>query len=356
MVETALITAEQIRNLAAACGFEIAGVAAATPDLDFTRYQAWREQGFAAGMTYLTDHRGDLRQDLRSLLPSVQSVICVGKLYNTGGQDRGSDYGQIARYARGTDYHVTMRQALQRLHLLVEAHYGEKVEARVCVDTAPVLERSLARRAGLGWIGKNTCLINQERGSWFLLGELLISIPITPDTPPPDRCGTCRRCLEACPTQALLPSPDGGSYLDAGRCISYLTIEHRGSWAEGISTEIGNNVFGCDICQEVCPWNREAAVTYDPAFLGWDAPEELAQLACLSPEEYARLFRHTPVSRARYADFLRNVAAAMGNGANSQFVAPLESLAQFEDETVATVARESLERLKRALTKDPAAD
>jgi epoxyqueuosine reductase len=206
-------------------------------------------------------------------------------------------------------------------------------EWRACVDTSPVLERSLARQAGLGWIGKNTCLINQQMGSFFLLGELLTTLEMETDTaldaPPPDRCGTCKRCIDACPTAAIVPSPHGGFELDARLCISYFTIELRGSVPEEHRAAIANNVFGCDICQDVCPWNRRDIVSTD------SAPDRLEDLAALTESEFRARFRHTAVSRAKYGGFLRNVAIAMGNSGLEKFREPLERLAQSEDPMVA---------------------
>jgi epoxyqueuosine reductase len=220
---------------------------------------------------------------------------------------------------------------------------------RVFVDTAPLLERSYARQAGLGWIGKNTCLINEPLGSWFFLGEIVTTVELRPDRPPPDRCGTCTRCIDACPTQALIPA--GGAYaLDARRCISYLNIELRGPIPEHFRTQMGQNVFGCDICQEVCPWNSRApesddfAPVYDPAIA-------LDALAQMSPEEFRETFRHTPVTRAKYHGLLRNVAVGMGNGGAPQYQQPLLALAGHADEMVAEHARWALEQIEmRKLT------
>lgn len=343
------ISAHQIKSLARDCGFELAGIAPVRTEPDFGRFDRWRNDGLAGEMTYLTDRRGDLRQDARALLPSARSIVCVGKRYNTDGPPNGFETapgeGRISRYALGDDYHVTMRASLKELAGRIAAEHGEPMEARCCVDTAPLLERSLAREAGLGWIGKNTCLINQAEGSWFFLGEVLLSIPIAPDTPPPDRCGTCRRCIDACPTAAILPDAEGGSRIDSRLCISYLTIEHRGDLPEGMAAATGNHLFGCDICQEVCPWNRDAAITTDPAFQPHAVATSLAELAAYSAEDFARSFRATPVWRARYPGFLRNVATAMGNSGQAELQAPLQQLAELDDPVIAAAARAALERL-----------
>jgi epoxyqueuosine reductase len=306
-----------IERLAAECGFELAGVAPVGPAPGFSHFMDWVRRGFAGSMTYLSDHRAFLRQDARSLLPSAESVICVGKLYNTG-EPYSTSFQQpgrawVSRYAWGEDYHDVMRAGLDRLAARLREELGRDFEYRVCVDTAPVLERALAREAGLGWIGRNTCLINQRQGSWFFLGELLVSLPLEPATPPPDRCGTCRRCIEACPTAALVER-DGRWELDAGRCISYLTIELRDEIPEEFHESMGRHVFGCDICQDVCPWNRNAPVTAEPAFQAKTFAPPLEELAGLREETFRERFRRTPLWRARFQGFMRNVAVALRNG------------------------------------------
>jgi len=306
------LTADAIRELARVCGFELAGVAAAVPAEDRARYHQWVAAGWAGQMGYLADHRAALRDDPRRLLPSARSVVCVGKLYQTPWPHttRFDDpaRGWISRYAWGDDYHDVLRRGLERLAARLKER-EPSMESRVCVDTAPILERSYARLAGLGWIGKNTCLINQQQGSWFFLGELLISLEIAPDAPPPDRCGTCTRCIDACPTAAILPQ--GG--LDATRCISYFTIELRGPIPEEHHAGIGSHIFGCDICQDVCPWNGRAPVTTEAAFAPRHFAPRLEEVARLSEAEFKEMFRGSPVTRARYEGFRRNVAVALQN-------------------------------------------
>ena len=339
------MNAEGIRELARACGFELAGVAAAVPTQDRTRYHEWVAAGWAGHMGYLTDHRAQVRDDPRQLLASARSVICVGKLYQTPWphttrfDDR--DRGWISRYAWGEDYHDVMRRGLERLEGMLRERAGTPFESRICVDTAPLLERSYARMAGLGWIGRNTCLINQGQGSWFFLGELLVSLEIAPEAPPPDRCGTCTRCIDACPTAAIVP----GKGLDATRCISYFTIELRGAIPDEMRGGIGAHVFGCDICQDVCPWNGRAPMTVEEAFAPRHFAPRLEDMGAITEEEFRAMFRGTPVSRARYRGFLRNVAVAMGNAGAEKFRAPLESMAQSEDPVVAEHARWALGRL-----------
>jgi epoxyqueuosine reductase len=336
------LTGEEVRALARECGFELAGVAAAEPVPEAAWYREWVAAGYAGEMRYLTDRRAAVREDPRNLLASARSIVCVGKLYQTlwpySTQFNDEERAWISRYAWGDDYHDVMRRGLEKLAARIGA-----LEYRICVDTAPLLERSYARLAGLGWIGKNTCLINQRSGSWFFLGELLMSLEIAPDGPPPDRCGTCRRCIDACPTTAIVPG-GAGYTVDSRLCISYFTIEQRGTVPEERRGGMGGHVFGCDICQDVCPWNGRAPVTEDAAFAPRHFAPRLVELAGLTEAEFRAMFRGTPVTRARYAGFLRNVAIAMGNRGRPEFRAPLEKLAAFEDAMVAEHARWALER------------
>jgi epoxyqueuosine reductase len=336
-----------IDEAASACGFELVGVTAASASPDFSRFQNWVDRGLAGEMRYLTDHRAAIRNDPAHLLPGVRSIVCVGLIYNgpepcsTAFTD--PDRAWISRYAWGDDYHDILRQKLEvfRDKLLKIEHF----ESRICVDTAPLLERSLAQRAGLGWIGKNTCLINQQLGSWFFLGELLTTLDLAPDSPLPDRCGTCTRCIEACPTAAIVPSPDGRFELDARLCISYFTIELRSEIPEEHRATMGPHVFGCDICQDVCPWNRRAAQTAEPGFAPRQLAPSLDRLAAITEDEFRIMFRHTPVSRAKYRGFLRNVAIAMGNSGLEKFRAPLTKLAASTDALIAEHARWALDRI-----------
>src|SRR5579884_206637 len=337
----ARISAAEIRRLARDCGFELAGVSAAAPHDDFARYQDWIARGLAGKMTYLSDHRAAIRRDPRELLASARSMVCVGKLYN-GPEPYSAAFNDqelawISRYAWGDDYHDVLRRGLEALARSLGERLGEDHEWRVCVDTAPLLERSYARSAGLGWIGKNTCLINQQQGSWFFLGELLTSLELEPDSPPPDRCGTCTRCIDACPTDALTPYE-----LDATRCISYFTIELRGTIPEPYRARMGRHVFGCDICQDVCPWNRGAGVESDPAFAPLEFAPPLKKLAALTEEEFRELYRNSPIKRAKYSGYLRNVAIAMGNSGDRRFRGALESLAASADAVVSEAARWAL--------------
>jgi epoxyqueuosine reductase len=377
------MTSAEVRRLAHECGFELAGVAAAAPNADAERYQDWAQRGLPGAMAYLTDRRAEVRNDPRNLLPSASSIICVGKLYNSpqphSTEFTDNELGWISRYAWGDDYHAVLRRGLEELAGRMRNRVD--FEYRVCVDTAPLLERSYARDAGLGWIGRNTCLINQYAGSWFFLGELIVSLPLEPDRPAANRCGTCTRCIDACPTRAIVPRADGSFELDARSCISYLTIELKGAMPEELRAGVGSHVFGCDICQDVCPWNRREAVSLEAAFqprlgslvahgsacrVGFPAdtrtPEphvakngdaarvdacatNLARLAALTEDEFCTMFRDSPVARTKYTGFLRNVAIAMGNSRSPKFREPLARLAQHPNPLVAEHARWSLRSL-----------
>ena len=342
---TSDLTSNDIRELARTCGFALAGVAAAAPVEDRARYHEWVAAGWAGQMGYLADYRAGVRDDPRRLLPSARSVICVGMLYQTPWPHTTRfdypDRAWISRYAWGDDYHDVMRRGLGRLDTLLRSRVGAAFESRACVDTAPLLERSYARLAGLGWIGKNTCLIHQGQGSWFFLGELLVSLEIAPDAPPPDRCGTCTRCIDACPTAAIVP----GKGLDATLCISYFTIELRGAIPEARRNAMGSHVFGCDICQDVCPWNQRAPVSDEEAFAPRRFAPRLEELSAISEAEFRDMFGGTAVTRARYRGFLRNVAVAMGNAGAEKFRAPLERLATSDDAVVAEHARWALAQM-----------
>jgi epoxyqueuosine reductase len=333
---------ETVKRLAFECGFELAGIARAAPSSDMPRYLDWADRGLAGAMSYLTDRREAIRADPRLLFAPARSIICVGKLYHSpqplSTEFTNPELGWISRYAWGDDYHEILRVGLREL----AGRLGSDHQWKIFVDTAPLLERSYARAAGLGWIGKNTCLINQQRGSWFFLGELLTSLELEPDGPPADRCGTCTRCIDACPTQAIAPA---GYEVDARACISYFTIELRGPVPEAYRAALGRHVFGCDICQDICPWNSRAPFTEHPGFAPREFAPPLDRLAALSEAEFRALFRDSPIPRAKYAGFLRNVALAMGNSGQAAFRAPLEKLAVFADETVRESAEWALRQL-----------
>lgn len=344
-----------VKDHARELGFELVGVVPAGPTPEAQFYPLWLESGFHGEMGYLEGRRGALRADARSLLPTARSVICVGLVYNVA-EDYSTDglpdgKGWISRYAWGQDYHGVLKRRLHRLGRWLKERYGRKVRYKVCVDTSPILERAHAHRAGLGWIGKNCCLINEQLGSWLFLGEILTSLEFSPDQPAPFRCGTCRRCIDACPTDALVPladQEDGPSHaLDSRLCIAYWTIELRGAIPEEHRESVGHHVFGCDICQDVCPWNRpaRAAVTEEPSLQPTNRQPDLLDVANLTEDEFNSRFADTPVDRSRHEGFLRNVAVAMGNSSNPEFTETLERLARFPSQLVREHARWALGRL-----------
>lgn len=333
----------QFAALARRAGFHLAGVAPARPLEDYTIYNQWLKDGLAGPLGYLSDHRGALRADPRGLLPAARSVLCVGLLYNTPGPEAHT----VSRYAWGAaDYHDLLRASLKPLVEELLRAWGT-FEYRIGVDTAPLLERSLARQGGLGWIGRNTCLIHEPLGSWFFLGEILVSVELPPDSPPPDRCGTCRRCIDACPTAALVEEPGGRTRLDARRCISTWTIEQRGPLGEEQRAASGGLLFGCDICQEVCPWNRRAPYSTEPGFQPLHPDPDLAELSAMPEEEFRGRFRRTPLWRTKYAGLLRNAATAMGNSGDAGYIPALRRLIEEAgDEAVSEHARWALSRLE----------
>jgi len=265
-------------------------------------------------MTYL-ERSAERRADVRRVVPSARSVIVTATLYNT---DRpysvevaDAQTGQIARYAWGDDYHEVIGKRLDALLAWLREASPEPVDARAYVDTGPVQERVYAQHAGLGWIGKNTCVINPEIGSWIFLGEIICSLELTPDAPSSDQCGTCSLCLEACPTRAIVAP----GVLDSTRCISYLTIEHRGDIDASLRPLVGSHVYGCDVCQEVCPWNSPAPVSRDAAWQprrAWDAPR-LVDLLHMTDEELHAALANSAMKRAKPAGLRRNVEIALEN-------------------------------------------
>jgi len=461
-----------VKQHALEIGFDLVGIApvAAHADLQFSR--EWVERGYGGEMRYLENPK---RDDPRRILPSAQSVICVGLIYNadlpystevrkpgsevrsqetgvgrkkTGNtkQAGGSigheaeiekpapnaefqachlplatnhssmfrDHGWISRYAWGTDYHGVMRFKLEKLRAVLQA-MAPGTETRVYVDTGPIVERAFARLSGIGWTGKNTCLINETKGSWFFLGVILTSLPLTPDLPAPDRCGSCTACIEACPTDALVQP----YVMDASRCIAYLNIELKGSIPEKFRSAIGANVVGCDICQDVCPWNskdsrqvgapstgavvsgrlpdgiqlsaassqrRKTATTQIPEFQplqfeaevsaprspGDDAERvsnfdfqvstlslfnpPLESLASLSEEDFQRAFRKSPIKRVKYRGWLRNLCVAMGNSCNGNFLPRLQRLREHDDPLIREHAEWAIAQLAGAKTSGPVAE
>jgi epoxyqueuosine reductase len=340
------------KQAAREAGFELAGVAPVHDFDELDRFREWIAAGRAGEMKYLEarDQSGSLkRASLRSTLPWVRSVIVCAINYNTaqpystGVKD--PQRGWIARYAWGQqDYHEAVLNRLRAVESRLRAAVGSsELQTRCYVDTGPLVERVYAKYAGIGWIGKNTCILNQKMGSWLFLGVILTSFELEPDLPAPDRCGSCTRCIDACPTDALVAPYQ----LDSNRCISYLTIEKRGAIPEDLRTSMGREVFGCDICQEVCPWNRKAPATEAAEF----QPREglvnpaLEWLAGMSDEEFRRKFRGSAVRRAKRSGLRRNAVIAMGNSRDERFAPLLERLKTDEDPFVAQSAEWAAKRL-----------
>lgn len=324
-------------------GFELAGIAAATPAETRAAYEEWLAAGHHGEMRYMA-RSPERRIHPQEAWPETGSILVVGLNYHTWepDPDEAADptRGQIARYAMGDDYHTVLTEKLSQLQRRLEE---QGISSRRYVDTGPLMERDLAARAGLGWFGKNTCILNREQGSYFFLGALLLSVALPADTPESAHCGTCTRCLDICPTSAFV----GPHVLDARRCISYLTIELRGPIPRDLRPLVGNWIFGCDLCQEVCPWNRKSAAGTEPAFQAREALKtpELIPLLGMSQEEFSSTFRRSAVKRAKRRGFLRNVCVALGNSGDARAVPALIDALSHEEPLVRGHAAWALGRL-----------
>jgi epoxyqueuosine reductase len=307
-----LLNSPSIKQRAAELGFDLCGIAPAAAFPELAHLSDWLARGFAGEMTYL--HRSaDTRSDIRKFLPGARSVIVTGTIYLTDGHqptDPPSDTVQVARYARGADYHVVLAERLESLVSWMRAGHPEPFEARIFVDKHHVQERVYASRAGIGWIGKNTCLINPGRGSWLLLAGAATTLALETDGPTTDQCGSCTLCLDACPTGALVDA----HVLDATRCIAYLTIETSDAIPEAQRPAIGSHVFGCDVCQEVCPWNLAVLPTSDPAWLPRVADGQRASaLWQQTDQELHGFVRESAMTHTSLARLRRNLAIVIGN-------------------------------------------
>ncbi len=360
---------KQITALAQEAGFATAGIAPIPPPGDATGYpeldhfESWIEQGRAGEMEYLK-RRDDTGRLLRSSLgvavPWARSVIVCAANYNADApkstDPAAIESGWIARYAltgsstgsaqEPSDYHDVLLARLKQLEQKLQQLWGP-FESRCYVDTGPLVERVYAKYAGIGWIGKNTCILNQKLGSWLFLGVILTALDLPPTSLriADDRCGSCSRCIDACPTGALVAPYE----MDASLCIAYLTIEKRGAIAEPLREQMGRQVFGCDICQDVCPWNRRAPISSDPELAV--RPElvnpALAWLAELDAESFRRLFRKSPLQRTRLSGLLRNVAIAMGNSGLASYAPKLREWADGTDPVLAEAAHWALARCRK---------
>ena len=369
---------------ASALGFDLCGVVRAEkfPELGLT--EEWLKRGYAGEMQYLTDPR---RSNPQSLMPGLRSVIVCSLNYNspaprsvdTPQPERAAPRGWISRYAWGQDYHEVLQQMLQKLASSLHERFNEPFETRTYADTGPLHERVFAKHAGLGWLGKNTLLLNSKLGSWFFLGVILTTLDIPPtlgpaELPPPDLCGSCTKCIDACPTGALV----GPYVLDSRLCISYLTIELRGSIPEALRVPMGRHVFGCDICQDVCPWNRRAPVTQAEEFqprtfskVPESGPQELVSavadgdkveslflprlewLAAMNEQQFRAVFRGSPVKRTKWRGLVRNACIALGNSApalglsrRQRICALLKQLSASPDPLLAESAHWAISRIQ----------
>lgn len=364
---------------AKAAGFSMCGVVRAEKFPELTHMQEWLAQGYAGEMRYLEDSR---RQDPALTMPGIRSVIVCALNYNSdhalsteAATQKTQDVprGWISRYAWGRDYHEVLWGKLNMLQQEMREHFSEPFESRGYADTGPVAERVLAKYAGLGWLGKNTLLLNEENGSWFFLGAILTTLDLQPSLkegqlPPPDRCGSCTRCLDACPTQAFVEP----YVMDARRCISYLTIELRGSIPAEFREGIGRHVYGCDICQDVCPWNRKAPLTKEPDFEPRNAQHHyesrqnaennhqneslfmprLEWLAGMSETEFREVFRGSSIKRTKWSGLVRNACIAIGNArmpedasAREKILKLLHRLEASPEDGIAESARWALSRI-----------
>jgi epoxyqueuosine reductase len=330
VIETRTVSASDVKTRATACGFDLCGIAPAVtfPELGFL--QEWIARGYHADMGYMA-RTAERRADVRAVLPSAKSVIVLATLYNTpqpySTSNQDPTRAAIARYAWGDDYHVVIEQRMQALVDAIREVAGA-FDYKAYVDTGPIQERVFAQYAGLGWIGKNTCLINKQLGSWLFLSAIICDLPLETDERPLDHCGRCTLCIDSCPTGAITAPYQ----LDARRCLSYLTIETKGAIPEEFRAGIGEHAYGCDICQDVCPWNRKAVNSPDPA---WQAREGLAAPKLLelwqrTDDDLRRLLKGSPMKRAGIRRLRRNLAVAMGNSGDPDAAA---ALAQSCEET-----------------------
>jgi epoxyqueuosine reductase len=351
---------ERIKAKSKQLGFILAGVTTPEPPPHYSTFENWLAQGHHGTMNYLAEERSRLRRaDPRQILPECKSILVLATPYHPpllakhSRREQGEGLGvrgRIASYAWGDDYHNVLPARMKALVQFVEEQVGCPVKNRWYTDTGPILERDLAQRAGIGWIGKNTCLIHPKQGSYFLLSEILLDLALEPDTPfVTDHCGTCTRCIEACPTDCILPDRT----IDARRCISYLTIELKDDIPTELREKIGDWVFGCDVCQMVCPWNRFAAEG-DSAFgdhpssaLGANPLPSLTEELNISTQEFNQRFKRSPVKRAKRRGYLRNVAVVLGNTGNMQALPVLNRALEDPEPLVREHAKWAIDQISK---------
>jgi epoxyqueuosine reductase len=334
----------ELKNRARTLGFDLVGVAPITTFREMEFYPKWLERGYAGEMRYLERQKSG-RMDPKSLLPDARSVVVCALNYNTARPITSYDKARawISRYAWGEDYHEILKKKLETLAQWIQEQ--SPIRTRTYVDTGPLLERVFAKYAGIGWFGKNTCIINEKTGSWLFLGCIITDAEFRYDVPVPDRCGTCSACIDACPTGAILEP----YVLDSRKCISYTTIELRGAIHEEDRKGIGHHLFGCDICQDVCPWNRRAPQSSDPAFqpkedLFWP---DLERLLDLTDDEWRSRIRGTAMKRAKVKGLLRNLMVVSGNSGATHLLPKLRKYLAHADEHVRSHADWAIKILSR---------
>ena len=337
-------SSSSVKSAAHALGFELAGIAPIGPFTETNYYAEWLERGYAGEMKYL-ERQKTAKLDPHSLLPGARSVIVCAMNYNTAQPYTKFDRlrAWISRYAWGQDYHETLKRKLEELAEWIQQN--SLGQTKCYVDTGPLLERVYAKYAGVGWFGKNTCIINQKMGSWLFLGCIVTDLALPYDFPAPDRCGTCTQCIDACPTNAILEP----YVLDSRKCISYTTIELRGNIPEVDREGIGHHLFGCDICQDVCPWNRKAPVSSNPAF---EAKKELLWppidlLLDLNEDAWRRMIRGTAIKRAKIRGLLRNLMIVAGNSGSSSLAPKLRRFLGYDDEFVRSHAQWAIQKIEK---------
>ncbi|MEO8348376.1 MAG: tRNA epoxyqueuosine(34) reductase QueG [Acidobacteriota bacterium] len=329
------------REEAAREGFSRVGIARAEEPPHFGRFRDWIASGHHAGMAYL-ERTAEVRSSPAALLPGARSIVCLAAPHRSG-RAVASDGSLVARYAAGPDYHGTLRERATRVSRAAASRLGGGVTWRVCVDSTPIAERSLAAAAGLGWIGKNGCLIDRELGSFLLLAEIIVDLDLPPDDPVGELCGSCVRCLESCPTEAFLAP----GLLDAGRCLAYWTIEHRGAIPDPVKERMGDRVFGCDVCQDVCPWNGplDSDAPETPAA----APPSRSEWLAMGPGAWRRRFGATALNRAGRRGMQRNAAVSAGAARDASALPVLRRVGATSDHGLADAVRWASDRIERTL-------
>lgn len=341
-----LTTLEQaIKEKARQLGFVLAGVTSSEPPTHYNIFEAWLNQNLHGTMQYLAEERSRIRRaDPKQILPECRSILVLAIPYSSFPLHAKRSSFKVASYALGDDYHDIIPPRLKKIVEFIEEQVGHPIPNRYYTDTGPLLERELAQCAGLGWIGKNSMLINPRAGSTFFLAEILLGIELEPDEPfPTDHCGTCTRCLTACPTHCILPDRT----IDSRRCISYLTIELKDDIPEELRPQMGDWIFGCDVCQQVCPWNRFSQPA-DPALEPKIPLPVLSSELTLSSVEFNQRFKKSPIKRTKRRGYLRNLSVAIGNNGDENDLPILEQAAQDEEPLVKNHAQWAIKRIKKS--------